>query len=449
MRNDKKCVINSQLATLRHNPFRMNNPLRSRWLVFSFSLWMCLVSGTAYCFGSYSHKIKDALEWEQHDVELMGELLNVGMCLGPVIGSLVDTLSARITYILALGFTFTGYITVGVLISYHSHLSPVFYGFFMLLAGFGSGIGFNTGLAVTVHNFRGSPYSARVIGFMSSMYGFSATVFSTTFRGFNMSAASSLKFMGATLASSYLIGALTVTRLSHFTPQYSSLAPKKHSSAISKVLQCFKTLFIQYSFWAMFVCFILGTGGGLMVINNIGNISKSLNGGIEDPDSIVLLVLTLSLCNGAGRILMGLSDYLPIPRAGCFTLALGVMCIAQLSSAFIATSIPSLYFAVGLVGLGYGMLWCILPTLVSEMFEVDNFGQNFGTFQLGPAIASVLFNSMAGTLYELHTPLNDRDCIGTDCYRFAFITASAAAFLGGLISLSLVNNSRTRLPTSI
>lgn len=416
----------------------------NRWFVFSFAMWMCLVSGAAYSFGSYSHKFKEALSWPQHDIELMGELLNVGMCLGPIIGSLVDTFTARVTFIISLLTCFVGYFVVGILVSAQSSLPPIIYGIFMLSAGFGAGLGYNTALAVAVHNFKDSPYSARVIGLMSSMFGFSATVFSAFFNGFHMSASTSLQFMGITLAGTYLVGALTVKRLAPEMSHYSPLIPKEKISAISKVMNCFKTLFVQSSFWILLACFILGCGGGSMVINNVGHISKTLNNGLEDSDAIVLLVLTLSFCNGAGRVLMGLSDYLAVPRGAGLTLALGVMCLGQLCNAFIATSIPRMYLPVALVGIGYGMIWCIVPTLVSEIFDVDSFGQNFGTFQLGPAIAGVMFNSMAGKLYEMQTVGSEIDCIGQNCFHSSFICAASAAFLGCLLSLLLIR--KTSVP---
>lgn len=427
--------------------------LDNRWLVFVISLGVCLCSGTAYCFGSYSQKIKDTLDWPQHHIELMGELLNVGLYLGPVIGAIVDTYSARTTYALSTVCTLAGYFSVGMLVGRHSDLSPVFYGLLMLVAGFGSGVAFNTTMTVSVRNFKDSPYSARVIGLLSSMFGFSATVFSSLFRGFDLSAASSLQLMAVVLALTFILGMVFVKRTGiAYEPLLgvespNNVADQAVESSFARVMRCFKTLLIEWSFWVLFVCFTLGAGGGLMMINNVSHIAKSVNGGEEDPDAIVLLVLVLSLFNGAGRILMGLTDYLPLRRGLGFTAALLVMAGAQLYCAVFVTSIASYYVAIAMVGLAYGMLWCILPTLVSELFEVDNFGQNFGTFLLAPAVASLAFNSMAGKFYELQVDVGETDCVGTACYRSAFLAASGAALAGAVLSWSLIR--KTSVPHAV
>jgi hypothetical protein len=75
--------------------------------------------------------------------------------------------------------------------------------------------------------------------------------------------------------------------------------------------------------------FFLISGSGLMVLNNLGTIVQAFNDGIEDREFTLNLVLTFSLCNGGGRILMGITDLFSI-RRGYFLLLTSIgMTIVQ------------------------------------------------------------------------------------------------------------------------
>lgn len=66
----------------------------------------------------------------------------------------------------------------------------------------------------------------------------------------------------------------------------------------------------EVDFWLLFLVFAVGSGAGLMVINNIGSIRLTF-GGTEGDVTQTSLVITLSVCNFVGRLLFGyLSDRL-------------------------------------------------------------------------------------------------------------------------------------------
>jgi sugar phosphate permease len=207
------------------------------------------------------------------------------------------------------------------------------------------------------------------------------------------------------------------------------------------------------SFWLSFIALILGAGGGLMFINNVGNLIKSLNGGVERHDLTLECVSVLSVFNGLGRISMGLTDYTKINRIVFYVFALVLMSLAHLFCAFgLNSSIWTVFIASILVGSAYGMIWSILPTLVSELFGAEEFGLFWSWYTVGPAISSALFNSIAGLSYESHALPNSIYCVGINCYREAFLFASIAALLGAILSYLMYYQSkktRSSAPTTL
>lgn len=51
-------------------------------------------------------------------------------------------------------------------------------------------------------------------------------------------------------------------------------------------------------------------------------------------------------------------------------------------------------------GIAYGMVFSVVPTIVSETFRAEDFGQNWGWMVIAAALASFAFNAAAGTFYD-------------------------------------------------
>ena len=102
-------------------------------------------------------------------------------------------------------------------------------------------------------------------------------------------------------------------------------------------------------------------------------------------------------------------------------------------------TVEMMYFGVVMLGLSYGSLFCLVPTLLSEFFGLSNFGASTGFIGLAPAAGSQLFSTlMAGRLADdeqqhhyVNVTTNDGTdfslhCLGADCFRTSLITTAAA-----------------------
>lgn len=131
-------------------------------------------------------------------------------------------------------------------------------------------------------------------------------------------------------------------------------------------------------------------------INNVGSISHALYANsnpnyneAEASEWQTSQVSTLSVCNFAGRVFIGevslcayyiprlthgtglVSDFirnrLDLPRSYCLCLVSILFIISQ-ATAISVTSVNTLWIATTVLGVAYGSLWGIIPTINIEWF---------------------------------------------------------------------------------
>ncbi|TKY90442.1 hypothetical protein EX895_000440 [Sporisorium graminicola] len=210
-----------------------------------------------------------------------------------------------------------------------------------------------------------------------------------------------------------------------------------------------RRLFKQIDFYLIFLVMTLVSGAGLLLINNVGTITKTLwdynhrdNPLLVAADNADLLlrrsdvtafefetlrrdakaavqhlqaqqVSAISLCNFSGRIIIGLLSDLLVNRTASAanrvwllivvtTLALASQLLAAFPGA--VSTVDQLFAVSTLTGLAYGTLFGVCPTLVFEWFGMKHFSQNYGFVSLSPVVAGNVFNLLFGHIYDSHVP---------------------------------------------
>ena len=106
-------------------------------------------------------------------------------------------------------------------------------------------------------------------------------------------------------------------------------------------------------------------------------------------------------------------------------------------------------FVSGLSGLGYGFLFGVFPSIVTEAFGIRGLSQNWGFMTLAPVISSNVFNLFYGTTYDRHSviePGGERACHeGLDCYRAAYWVTFGAGCVGLVMTLWAIRHERAEL----
>lgn len=76
----------------------------------------------------------------------------------------------------------------------------------------------------------------------------------------------------------------------------------------------------------------------MFYINNAGHIAQSLNNDVDDHNFVLSLVLALSMANGAGRLFMATSDFIPIRRGYYLVSSALLMSFAHFLNAYALTT---------------------------------------------------------------------------------------------------------------
>ncbi|TMW96068.1 hypothetical protein EJD97_007987 [Solanum chilense] len=224
---------------------------------------------------------------------------------------------------------------------------------------------------------------------------------------------------------------------------------------------------IKADFWLMFFSLLFGSGSGLTVIDNLGQMSQSL--GYENTHVFVSMI---SIWNFLGRIGGGYFSEIIVrdnayPRHAAMAVAQVVMAFGHF---FFAMGWPgAMYIGTLLVGLGYGAHWAIVPAAASELFGLKNFGALYNFLTVANPAGSLVFSGLiASSIYDreaekqahqsqiglgtLNLPsvltsfLNMDEplkCEGTICFFLTSLIMSGICIIAAVLSMILVYRTKT------
>lgn len=156
---------------------------------------------------------------------------------------------------------------------------------------------------------------------------------------------------------------------------------------------------VKADFWLLFCPFVLASGSGLTVIDNLGQMSQSLG-----YDNTHIFVSMISIWNFLGRVGGGylseivVRDY-AYPRPVAMAVAQIIMAVGHF---FIGMGLPgAMYVGTLLIGLGYGAHWSVGPATASELFGLKSFGALYNFLTLAnPGGSLVLSSLIASSIYD-------------------------------------------------
>ncbi|CAD5162875.1 unnamed protein product [Musa acuminata subsp. malaccensis] len=215
---------------------------------------------------------------------------------------------------------------------------------------------------------------------------------------------------------------------------------------------------IKADFWLLFFSLLLGSGSGLTVIDNLGQMSQSL--GYEDTHIFVSMI---SIWNFLGRIGGGYVSEVIVsrdrayPRPAALAVAQVLMAVGHLCFALAWPG--AMHVGTLLIGLGYGAHWSIVPAAASELFGLKNFGAlyNFltvanpaGSLVFSGVIVSGMYDYEASRQARMHhnsaSPLTGAslgeekalECDGTACFFLSSLLMSGFCVVAVIFSSILV-----------
>ncbi|CAM8992289.1 unnamed protein product [Rhodiola kirilowii] len=220
---------------------------------------------------------------------------------------------------------------------------------------------------------------------------------------------------------------------------------------------------IKADFWLIFVSLTLGSGSGLTVIDNLGQMSQSLG-----YDNTHIFVSMISIWNFLGRIGGGYFSEIIVrdfayPRPVAMAVAQALMAVGHV---FFAMGWPgAMHIGTLLIGLGYGAHWAIVPAAASELFGLKKFGALYNFLTLANPAGSLVFSGLiASTIYDMeaekqahdrHHLQNSRSllntiltvneplkCDGSICFFATSLIMSGLCVIAVFLSLILVRRTK-------
>ncbi|KAJ6832016.1 protein NUCLEAR FUSION DEFECTIVE 4-like [Iris pallida] len=222
---------------------------------------------------------------------------------------------------------------------------------------------------------------------------------------------------------------------------------------------------IKADFWLIFFSLLLGSGSGLTVIDNLGQMSQSLG-----YDETHVFVSMISIWNFLGRVAGGYFSEIIVgehayPRPIALALAQVIMAIGHF---FFAMAWPgTMYIGTLLVGLGYGAHWAIVPAAASELFGLKNFGALYNFLTVANPAGSLIFSGLVtSSIYDYeaekqsqkhHNPSSflgrflysakvhadePLKCEGAVCFFYSSLLMSGLCIVAVVLSLILVHRTK-------
>ncbi|XP_039131411.1 protein NUCLEAR FUSION DEFECTIVE 4-like isoform X2 [Dioscorea cayenensis subsp. rotundata] len=197
-------------------------------------------------------------------------------------------------------------------------------------------------------------------------------------------------------------------------------------------------------FWLLFLAVACGLGSGLATINNISQIGSSLGYSIKEISSLVSL---WSIWNFLGRFAIGyISDYFLRSRGYARTLFMVLtLAVMSIGHVIISSGLPgTLYLGSTFVGLCYGSIWVLMPSITSEIFGLRDFGTIFNTIAIASPVGSYILSvRVVGYIYDKESSSSAiHACMGRHCFMSSFLIMASTSLLGVASSVALFLRTR-------
>lgn len=157
-----------------------------------------------------------------------------------------------------------------------------------------------------------------------------------------------------------------------------------------------------WQFWVLWFMYACGAGAGLMIIS----VARKLGGDktIGTLEAGTIMVVTLGIGNGAGRILAGMiSDRLGrrATMAAFFLLQAVLIVLLALSGTIAALGTGgSLAVLAALVGANYGANLTLFPSATKDYYGLKHFGTNYGLVFTAWGVGGFTLSKLAGWVYD-------------------------------------------------
>ncbi|KAI9296457.1 MFS general substrate transporter [Neoconidiobolus thromboides FSU 785] len=425
----------------------------TRWLTNITLIAGCLSTtcgGIVYSFSLYGPQVASKLGYTSLQLNLIAIAGNLGVFVStPYFGYLSDNYPTSSVGLYSTVLYFVGFMLMSL--TYNGVLPSAFVlmMIYYFMVGMAGGCAYITATATTGHNFRHKRGFG--IGVPVTFFGLSAFLFSLVYHQFfvngdEANTSGYLSFMAISTSLITFISSRFLIKL-----DYEVMIEEDNNEAVrtnnnGDIDIGGMDLFYDWDARLLFISILFIGGSGLMYINNVGSMLHTLEV-VEKIDNLpqlqALNVSVFSILNCLSRLLFATSsDYLAyhfkVKRTYFLLSSAIILAISQLISGY--AGIHQIVICSSIMGIGYGFMFAVAPTLTSVWFGTIRFGINWGWLNIGPALGGQLFSLLFGLIYDSNlSSSSELICNkGNLCYRSSFLITSFFCIVAGLLSIVLI-----------
>eukprot|EP01119_Soliformovum_irregulare_P006588 TRINITY_DN187_c1_g3_i1.p1 TRINITY_DN187_c1_g3~~TRINITY_DN187_c1_g3_i1.p1 ORF type:complete len:473 (-),score=113.64 TRINITY_DN187_c1_g3_i1:21-1439(-) len=421
----------------------------NRWITLIAGICICIITGTSYMFAVFGPFIKANMHYTETQIQMVATIASISTYFGLLPGVMLDKLGPRVTGISHAVLLFVGYFFMWLALQHYIPSDFIVVGLFRCLAMLGSGGLYVIAVGANIHNFP-ARHKGKVVGALAAGLGLSSAIFTEIYSlFFHGNLMLFLLCLSAFLGIVGIVGTIFI----NYLPKDNPIIPidiqsdpdqESLKSLQEKVEEVKDELDVRYlhlfkhpSFYILFFALASGTGAGLCMMTNLGDLVIALGGKDGSQDTFVTV---LSLTNFMGRAIMGflgdkLRDYANRPIF--LGISFAIMGGSYLYLGFV-TSIDWLYPGIIGIGLAYGGIWALIPVLVNELYGEKYWGGNNAIFGLASALGAFLQGTLlASSIYQSHIEGGGTECYGPKCYQETFFIISGIVVFGIVLVMVL------------
>ncbi len=381
------------------------------WEVAFAGMGINLALGVLYTWSVIAGGVPDEWNWSQSDKAWPYSIACLVFCLIMVpAGRMQDRLGPRLVATIGGVLVGVGLVLAGLIGLYMpGHTLIGFIIGFGVLAGAGIGFGYASATPPAVKWFPPAK-TGMVAGIVVSGFGL-ASVYAAPLAKW-LTETYSLTTMVMTFGIGFFIVVIALAQLlrpPHKVLQFikgfgpaGEMKAQASAGMVKKEEFTPKEMLKTWQFWVIWFMYACGAGAGLMVIS----VAKKLGVGktIGTLEAGTIMVVTLAIGNGGGRIIAGmLSDKLGrrVTMAIFFVFQAVMVILLALSGTVTALG-GGVMMAImaALVGANYGSNLSLFPSATKTYYGLKNFGVNYGLVFTAWGVGGFMLAKFAGWVYD-------------------------------------------------
>ncbi|MQB27892.1 OFA family MFS transporter (plasmid) [Agrobacterium radiobacter] len=362
---------------------------RSRWTYLACSCLVLICTGSIYAFSVLSGPLAQLRGWSAADVAL-GFAINAAIGPIPMIlgGKLVDKGYAR-------GATACGGALFGlafVITSWVPSLA-VFYLAYGVFGGIGIGFAYAGALGSTTRYF--SDKRGLATGILTAANGMAAVITAPLAQTLITShgVVVTLQVLGiGFMLVSLICGGIIRSAPEGYSPPGTFRNPHTRRPPVAGLR--WQQMLSRPLFYLLLCIFGLGALSGLMVAANVAPIAVNMFG--ISAGTAAAFVGVYSVSNALGRFIWGAAS----DKIGAKNVLIAIFVLVAVMLAVLSNATSVAGFTVGLIGIGlsFGGIMGVFPSLATEAFGQRNFGVNYGILFVGYSAAAFIGPRMGASI---------------------------------------------------